>query len=1253
MRFRASHQLTLFLCGFDQCPEDQRRWFLERVLEEQDYSEAEYRLILSTSTRDGLAIENIPDAVRINMDDCPVKYALEPWSAESLAEALAVFYAPAQEPCFLDLHTQDFLKEMAASLCGIIIFKGNVVKFSHPSFYLVPAIGLDGNDEERAATVNSTMAEICLRYLQYESVQDAITESCSETMQGNGLKTPLDTFVISHSRASMAGYAVRFWPRHYEASGPLKPRQLVFELFASKKARGCWETYLWLLSNPLTRPERGYISTLPTFARLGLEDLIDENVKSETGQYAFNKDCWFAITEAARMGRSYTVRKLLQHVSVDEEELQAALLAGAGQCDADTMNLLLEKIPKLETFQWPKHLFHRASAVGLGSLLKLMLQSGYDINELGSFRKSSPATTAAWRNSVSSLEVLLDSKYKADLSIRGTSGDTLFTLAVYRGNPRIVEMILNAGADLAERRGPGGPEQTLTQLAVFNYRHKAADILVRARADFNSDEKDDIHEISLKPPLIIAARLDALECARVLLSHGADPLVSFAGETALYAAVRNNNIEIARLLLEQEQKPDLDAHPPLEITLLIRAIEGGNADLVSMLVENGAEVEFYDPKAYATPLSSACCGENLDIVKFLLEKNVDINYTGGVTSTPLFAAISVDNDEVAAFLLQDERVDVHWAESDGVNALTVAYTSPQIVRKLLERGVSIDHYSSWGTILHLAASRWAKTVKVLLEHDPKPDLELVCGEDAETESYIGCTPLQIACQEQTPECVELLLNAGANAKFRNTKGVDAVDILLQSNKYSKDTEQCLRLILSEPGQFDPGYVNDKGQTRLHEIKKRTPVAIIQLLVKAKVPLDRPDNDGYTPLAIAIREGNTNVAKYLVDWGASVNIFSPSFGSILHLAVTKGVIGLVKLLIDSGADCEAVDPKYGASLLYTALGISNNSELLRMVKYLVDEAKVPINKLGGEFSYPIIRAADMARAAHTTGTKMLKFLIRRKAQLNVADRQGRRAVHLACTSRHADGIKLLVEAGAEVGVKDKFGRMPIHFAASVPSNSCVEYLLDTHKHTDINAADHDGWTPLLWAARSGDANTITRLIADDADVWVRGRAYGAGGKWSALKLMNFADRNTALREELKPKERVRINEGEREEWNDYWHECMAAGKKNVACKSCLVDIIGLEWRCIECPDNFSLCFKCYNHRSDLHDSEHTFQEIEPVFAPGSAPLSRRSWASLDGEQGNLGDGEGNSAPDVGVDTNEELDAPESVFDLDDFDLDAED
>ncbi|KAL6887054.1 putative ankyrin repeat protein [Trichoderma evansii] len=1360
LRPRGPSNLTFFISGFDQCPEEQRRWFLECVLEEQSYSEAGYRLILSSSTRDGLAVENFPDAARINMGDCPaitslndqlskklgisladllvkrpiyrgfqqelemllrgcehtpylghiilnwlgnyprgrpkseiatkinelspmtaenithaivsslapelrvraenvfnwVKHALEPWSTESLAEALAVFRFPDQEPCFVDLDAEGLMKEMEVSFCGIIIVKDNDVKFSHPSFYLVSELGVDGSDEERAAKVNSAMAEVCLRYLQLKNVQEAITAFSDENFQGNIWKTSLDAAVISHSRASMAEYAVRFWPRHYEASGLFKPKQLVFELFANKKARGCWETFLWLLSNPFTRPQRGYISTLPIFARLGLEDLIDENIKAKAGQFTFDKDCWFAITEAAQTGRSDTVRKLLQHVSMDEEELQTALYLGAGNGNADTLSALIDKIPRLGVFQWPGNLFHRASAIGLGDLLTFMLQSGYDVNEISSFYQAPPLTIAAWRGCISSMEILLNSKLKADLSIKDTSGETPLMSAARNGKPRVMEIILQAlkdGGSIAEK---GSDYELLIQLAVNNYRHRAVDILLSAGADFNTDEKVATSRNDLKSPLILAANLGALECARALLNYGADPLVSCATGTALYEAVANNNIEIARLLLEQEQKPDLDARPPGAEMLLMRAVDTRNAELVLMLIEYGIEVEFADPNggAFCTPLSRACGKGNLDVVKLLLQNKANINYTGDISESPLFSAILNRNIEVATYLLQDERIDVHWSRDDGVNALNAAFASPEIVRELLKRGISIDHNSSWGTVLHIAAENYPKTIEVLLEHDPKPDLESVCGETVWPMSHIGCTPLQLACLYQAPECVKLLLNAGANAKFRNKNGMDAVDILLQTKNCSKNVEQCLRLILSEPDKIDADHVDTKGQTRLHTIKKKTPVEIIQLLLKAKVPLDRPDNDGYTPLAISIREGNTSVAKYLIDQGASINVFGPSFGSILHLAVNRGAVGLVKLLIDSGADYEAVDPKYGASLLYTALGIRNSSELQRMVKYLVDEVKVPINKLGGELGYPIIRAADITD--YTDSLKMLKFLIRRKAQLDVTDSQGRRAVHFACAMWYAGGIKLLVEAGAEVDVKDMFGRMPIHFAASASSNNCIEYLLDMYKHVDINTADYDGWTPLLWAARSGNGSTITRLIAENADVWALGDAYGAGGQWSALKLMNFVNRNKALREKLKPKERTRINhKGEKEEWNDSLHNIRAGDRKSATCKSCLVDITGIEWKCVDCSDNFSFCFKCYRHIPDIHDSEHTFQEIEPLYEGGSASPSRRSAASHDGEQENLGDGEAKSAPDTDLE-NKELDAPENAneeeFDLDDFDLDAD-
>ncbi|TAQ90941.1 hypothetical protein B7494_g700 [Chlorociboria aeruginascens] len=1230
----ATNQLAIFISCFDQCPLDQRQWFLERVLEGQSYNDAEDHIVLSTSTRDGLAVESFPDEARINLDDCPalgvlrdrlteelqsglialiamrpvykdfqpqlenllkecsdvpylgrivlawlgnhhhgkpkseiadkiskllppttentvqvfisslapglqsraeqvfnwVKHASEPWSPESLVEALAVHEFPNEEPSLKDLDIEGTMSDIEEAFGGIIAVKNRDVKFSHPSFYHVPEVGISGSAEERAAKVNSTIAESCLRYFQLKGAQEPLAELSPGDFEESPWATSLDAVIISHPRASMA-------------------------------------------------------------ERLGLAG------KSLSGT-------------------------------------SPILLLGYN---------LIEKIPNLETFQWPENIINRAAASGLNGALAAMLLSGYDINKVGNFREAPPAVIVAWRNRVSTMEFLLNSEHKPDLTIRDKHGDTLLTIAATVGCPRMIELLCQAGASVkAEGTSGTGP----VQLAVQRCMHKALDILLKTEADSKGGKKDndgdgdgngngdddggDGLSRSLGKLLVTAADVGSIGCVRVLLAHAADPNSNSRSGTALYRAVAGNHTDVAQLLLEQEPKPDMDVIPPGCQTLLMCAVSNRNTELVSLLIGNGAKVDVVDPSGgyCKTPLSLACYLGDLDTVKLLLAHKAGINYTGDTSDSPLFSAVYGHRIEVAKHLLQDETIDVMWAAGDGLNALHAAWHTPDIISELLRRGVPINSRCALGTALHIVTTgNNPKSIKALLANDPKPDL------DSMQEDEIGYTPLQPTCIYR-PVCAEILLKAGANPKFKNKNGEDAVDILFRTESDAKDAQQCLKLLLSMPYNVPLDQINEQGRTRLHNIKEKTLVSIVQLMVEAGAPLDSQDHDGYTPLAIAISESNESVAEYLIKQGASVNTFSPSFGSMLHLAVTKGDLGFVKLLVDSGADVETHDSE---SLLYTALGIQDDSTLKKMVRYLVDEAKVLINKRGsGQFAYPIIRAADMTRTKHPTATKLLKFLIRRNAQLDVTDSQGRRAVHLACTSGYKEGIEALVEAGAEIDVEDKLGRRPIHFAAAATAaaaprlDSCFSYLSDKFKDTDIDVADHDNWTPLLWAARSGAPDTVTTLVERNADVWVRGRAYDGRANWSALKLLNLADRLGELRGIVEPKERTRVNaDGEKEEWNDSSHEIKVADRKDAMCNSCLVvsiplltadkpsandnrdvkQIIGIQWKCIECTDDFSLCFKCYGHQSDVHDSEHSFEEIEPLYFE-EATSSAHSSPSLD-------------------------------------------
>ncbi|KAF3063565.1 Ankyrin-3 [Daldinia childiae] len=764
--------------------------------------------------------------------------------------------------------------------------------------------------------------------------------------------------------------------------------------------------------------------------------------------------------------------------------------------------------------------------------------------------------------------------------------------------------------------------------------HKALGILIRAEADFKSGNTEKDANFFGRPPLVVASEMGLQECVRLLLSYGADINKECVTGTALYAAIERGHANVARILLEHEHKPNKDAAPPGQLMPLTRAVYTGNTELVSVLIEHGTEVDFVDPynTHYKTPLTWACMQGNLEMAKLLLNNKANINYTGGVSYTPLYAALQQGRIEMANYLLQDEDIDVKWVSDVGLGALHAGIAFPSIIRELLRRGVFVDSLSALGTALHLTAlGGYPKSIQALLENDPKPNLDFVYESNVDIEDHVGCTPLQLACMYHKPSCVKVLLKAGANPNFKSNNGNDAVDILLlRTESDSKDALECLKLLLSRVYNVPVDDINQQGQTRLHRIQENTPVSMVQLLVEARVPLDIQDHDGYTPLSIAIRNNNESVSRYLIEQGASVNILSPIFGSIIHLAVSRSMLNIVKLLVDSGADLEAVDAKYGQSLLYTALGIQDDSKLKRMVQYLVDEAKAPIDQLGGQLGYPIIRAAELAKTNLTTGTNMLKFLIRRKAQLNVSDDQGRRAVHFACMSWKDDGIKALTKAGAEIGVKDKFGRMPIHFAASSPSKECFEYLFNDFNAVYIHAADHDNWTPLLWAARSGHSDTIAKLIAHNADIWARGCTYGADD-WSALKLLDFANNFTVLRGELEPKIRTRINQdGEKEEWDDFQHNMKPGHWKDIDCKSCFVKILGIQWKCIDCTHDFSLCFKCYNHRSDIHYQEHNFEKIGPLYDERyeQSDINDDVKELLQEEPGDEGEEQGHVSDDIG-------------------------
>ena len=106
-------------------------------------------------------------------------------------------------------------------------------------------------------------------------------------------------------------------------------------------------------------------------------------------------------------------------------------------------------------------------------------------------------------------------------------------------------------------------------------------------------------------------------------------------------------------------------------------------------------------------------------------------------------------------------------------------------------------------------------------------------------------------------------------------------------------------------------------------------------------MNEKDSQGNSPLLLACRSGNLDIAEILVVAGAGVNVRNGDGASALHLVVASDSarsLEMFETLLKAGADVNVVRHD-GASLLALAI-VSGNARILncRMMSKLIEYAE---------------------------------------------------------------------------------------------------------------------------------------------------------------------------------------------------------------------------------------------------------------------------------------------------------------------------
>jgi len=262
------------------------------------------------------------------------------------------------------------------------------------------------------------------------------------------------------------------------------------------------------------------------------------------------------------------------------------------------------------------------------------------------------------------------------------------------------------------------------------------------------------------------------------------------------------------------------------------------------------------------------------------------------------------------------------------------------------------------------------------------------------------------------------------------------------------------------------------------------------------------NETITALQFAIKKGNKEVIKALLDHKADPNGTVPHFDPPLLSAISAKDKELVALLLEYKADPNARD-----FLGKSALQVAQTEELKDLLRKAgakeppaVRQEDQPLFELAYKGEVKALEAAlrehPEAIQAHkaTSGFTLLHsaaigrqkevvlMLLEHHADPNLQDRHGSTPLHVAAGEDQVEIIELLMKYGAQLDAKDQIDCTPLREAVEFGRVKAVRVLLDLK--ADPNTKDRSGETPLHWASAHGYANLVTLLLDANAAIDAR-------------------------------------------------------------------------------------------------------------------------------------------------------------------------
>ncbi|XP_065085601.1 uncharacterized protein LOC135707679 [Ochlerotatus camptorhynchus] len=323
-----------------------------------------------------------------------------------------------------------------------------------------------------------------------------------------------------------------------------------------------------------------------------------------------------------------------------------------------------------------------------------------------------------------------------------------------------------------------------------------------------------------------------------------------------------------------------------------------------------------------------------------------------------------------------------------------------------------------------------------------------------------------ACESSSVKVVKELLQKN---DFKTRKH-EKYGSLLHTATYAGNSELVLFLLdygidanLIANFEIFQGYDKHLNTSPLHIASKNGHLEIAKFLLDRSANVDLQDENNRTPLHYASANGHLEIVKLLLDRSACVDLQDKNKRTSLHYASENGHFGIAKLLLDKPANVDLQDKKNRTTLHYA----SKNGHL-EIVKLLLDRsATVDLQDENNRTS--------LLYASKNGHLEIAKLLLYRSANVDHQDEKNKTPLHYASKNGHLEIAELLLDRFANVDLQDEKNRTPLHYASKNGHLEIAKLLLDRSANVDLQ--DENNRTPLHYASENGHLE-LAELLLDE-------------------------------------------------------------------------------------------------------------------------------------------------------------------------------